>query len=54
MMHTITKVAGLWLGTLLFLPGASELAWPAQTPRVALSDLWEDTSATKDPSKAVS
>lgn len=48
MMHTITKVAGLWLGTLLFLPGASELAVPAQSPRVVLADLWEDTPVTKD------
>ena len=53
MTLTLTKAVGLWLGALLLL-GASELVLPAQTPRVALSDLWEDTSVTKDPSEAVS
>jgi hypothetical protein len=53
MTLTLTKAVGLWVSTLL-LPGVSELAWPDQTPRVTLSDLWEDTPVTKDPSKAVS
>jgi acetyl esterase len=43
----ITRASGLWLGALLLL-GAIELVLPAQTPGVALADLWEDTSVTRD------
>ena len=43
----ITRAAALWLGALLVL-GASESVLPAQTPKIALADLWEDTPVTKD------